>query len=273
MRGRQCYDCLNLRRNAQYHADPGYRARRTRQRDAGLDRDTRNARQRRYTARLRHALHVPIHLKENGPVILPDWFWYLLGHRVVSDYRPEQVNPSSYDTLLADRIKLQVYRGREYPDTPAYLERRRTPGGDTVMMHWRNPYTGLRTSTDLRLEPFLPGDCVLAHLRETFRVPRFVRLQGMLKSSPAREGIDHRAALYVDPAFPGAITLELKFDRSGYLIPDEPIVQFEAQLCLSLKPYRGHYVGQTGVEGNRNKAVAFRTTVTPESVLAQRNVA
>lgn len=220
-------------------------------------------------------------------MILPDWFWHLHGHKVIGqNFDKRRINPASYDTTLHPVIRLQRYRGVEYPDTLAFLipyeqenlkQFRSTVDeyiaslhatGDIlyeveedgpVLMHFHDPHTGKWVNTTL---PFQPGDSVLADLNEQFRVPKWVRLQGMLKSSPAREGIDHRAALYVDPGFQGSITLELRFDRTGWLIPYQPIIQFEAQLSLSLRAYKGHYQKQQGVSPNRNKNVAFQSHFT-----------
>lgn len=267
MRNSRGIECINARRRREYAHDPDTRQRRIQQRDVGADPDLRRERQRAYHERLRHELRVPIHLPQNPnisdkelqPVILPDWFWYLMGRKVLKGrYNPQQVNPSSYDTLLADKLLLQRYRGVEYPNTPATL----TAVADTVLMSFRSPVTGEHQQVYLHQHPFTPGDCVLAKTVEKFYVPRFVRLQGMLKSSVAREGVDSRSALYVDPKFSGNITLELHFDRSGYLVPHMPLIQFEAQLCLSLKPYKGHYVGQEEVTPNRNKTgIGFRSVV------------
>lgn len=270
MRSAQCYDCLNDIRRGKYAADPAERKRRGFQRDsAGADPSAHAQRQARYRARARHQLTIRVHLPhdrtlpstQEQPVILPDWFWYLVGRRVVGrDFDAARVNPASYDTLLADRLLLQRYRGREYPNTPAELLL--NPRTNEVLMGWRDPQTGAHKSVSLPDHPFLPGDSVLAKTKEVFKVPRFVRLQGMLKSSPAREGLDSRSALYVDPHFEGSVTLELHFDRSGYLIPGQPLVQFEAQVCLSYRPYAGHYALQHAVTPNRNlTGIAFRSTV------------
>lgn len=273
MRGKQCYDCLNLKRRTQYAHDPEVRQARQLSRTTGQDPAKKAARQRAWKERNKHTLYVKLHLpqqdahinKETQPVILPDWFWYLMGRKVLrGHYNPEQVNPSSYDTLLADKLLLQRYRGREYPNTPAHIyDLPSTPSRPAgVYMEWRDPQTGIPHTVRLQDQPFMPGDSVLAKTVEKFYVPRFVRLQGMLKSSVAREGVDSRSALYVDPKFPGNVTLELHFDRSGYLVPNMPLVQFEAQLCLSLKPYSGHYVGQEEVTPNRNKTgIGFRSVV------------
>lgn len=257
-KGCVCRTCYNRRRVKRYWSDPEHRETRLKQAEH-FDPDAKRERQREYMYTFRKSPVIPIQLKESGPVILPDWFWYWRRSHMVAPYNKQQVNPSSYDTLLASTLRLQVYRRREYPDTVAELERAPMPGNPhRVLMHYIEPDTGEQRTVDLTMEPFLPGDSVLAHIRERFKVPRFVRLQGMLKSSVAREGADHRAALYVDPAFQGQITLELRFDRSGYLTPDFPIVQFEAQLCLSLKPYRGHYVGDSSTVSNKNPLIAFR---------------
>jgi dCTP deaminase len=187
-------------------------------------------------------------------LILPDWAWMALGRRLVSPFEPEQVNPHSYDLRLGRRLRLQRYRGVEYPDTPAELDEQ----GWIKFVH---PGTGAEVLDQM---PFQPGDSVLADTVERLDVPRWIRLQGMLKSSVAREGLNHRTALYVDAGFHGTLTLELEFSRSGRLIPSRRLLQVEAQTVAPWRSYRrtGSYLGQEGPTVNRSRgAIAFRAEV------------
>ncbi|ABU96865.1 hypothetical protein [Thermus phage P23-45] len=173
-------------------------------------------------------------------MILPDWFWHTFGKRLVSPFNPERIGPTSYDLALDRHVILQVYQGKA-------LGARGVLDGDRIL---------LEDGTVLE-NRFLPGDSVLAHTCEYLRVPRFIRLQGMLKSSVARAGLNHRTALYVDPGFHGTLTLELEFGVPGRLVPFKPIIQVEAQLCFPLRPYQGRYVGQHRPEPSRNPDIAF----------------
>lgn len=193
-------------------------------------------------------------------MILPDWFWRLRRSRAVTPYDSRRVNPSSYDLCLGAEIRLQVYKGIEYDNEEAWL----TPDG-RVIFDDLYPARKIGWFHDHRTDGiFEPGDCVLASTVESLNVPKWARMQGMLKSSVAREGLNHRTALYIDPGFLGQITLELEFARSGRLIPHMPILQVEAQLCFPLRSYQqtGRYNHQAGPTLNKNKEIAFCSTVT-----------
>lgn len=183
-------------------------------------------------------------------MILPDWFWRLKGPDVIeTGFEPERINPTSYDLTLASKLLLQVYRGQEFRDEPAFIQ------GDSLWLP--------RFRTHVPNE-FRPGDAVLASTREWVRVPRWVKLQGHLKSSLAREGLNHRTALLIDPGFTGNITLELEFKQTGKLQDEKPIIQVEAQLVFPQRHYgqlkKSHYVSQMGVTPNRNPDIAFVRT-------------
>ena len=183
-------------------------------------------------------------------MVLPDWAWHLLGPTILDPFEPELVNVTSYDLRLGRVIRLQRWQGEEMPDTPAILAQ------DGAVL-FKDPVLH-RLFPDRR--PFLPGDAVLASTQERFNVPRWVRLQGHLKSSVARAGCNHRSALYIDPGFHGFLTLELDFKVSGFLIPGRRIIQVEAETVLPWKQYRGHYNGQGQAAPNRNPEVAFQPT-------------
>lgn len=197
-------------------------------------------------------------------MILPDWAWRLVGERVVAGFDPGRINPHSYDLTLDHLVRLQVYRGVEFPNTTVGLQ----PDG-TLQLHscskhehalWQRAVGDPHGNSNI---PFQPGDRVLGSTRELLMVPRWMRLQGMLKSSVGREGLDHATALYIDAGFAGYVTLELDFKRSGFLAAFQPVIQVEAQLLLlpPLRSYRqtGRYGGQVGPTPNRNPLIAFRS--------------
>lgn len=180
-------------------------------------------------------------------MIVPDWVWRMAGHRWIEPFWPERVNPVSVDLTLSCYILLQRYLGVEYDNVPAVVAkdyRTDRPDPATVLLLAPTP-TGespmFHTGEDIERRPFEPGDSVLARTVETLRLPRWMRAQGMLKSSLAREGVNHRTALYIDPGFHGPVTLEINFDRSGHLVPHEPIIQVEGMVGLPHRPYNGHY--------------------------------
>lgn len=188
-------------------------------------------------------------------MVLGDWYWYAFGDGVLEDFQSEKVNPGSYDVTMDDTIMLQVFRGREYPNTKAKLD-------DSGYMRFTCPYTGERQTV---FSDFDRGDCFLASTMEYFYVPRFISLQYLDKSSTGREGISHRHAGYIDAGFRGTLTLEFDVHRSGRLMPYLPIGQVVASLTWSLYPYSkrktSRYVGQEGVTGSRNKQLAFKASV------------
>ncbi len=177
-------------------------------------------------------------------MILPDWFWHIFGPTIVYPFKRSRINPTSYDLELDACVILQVYRGQVL----------NLPGvvcGDYIVID--HPSKG----EVIVPNRFLPGDSVLARTVEYLRVPRWIRLQGMLKSSVARAGLNHRTALYIDPGFHGTLTLELEFAVPGKLVPEKPVIQVEAQLVLPFRSYKGHYLGQNAPEPNRNPDIAF----------------
>lgn len=182
----------------------------------------------------------------------------MFGRRWLFPLELENVNPVSVDLTLSPNIRIQRYRGMEFDDALAEIEYDEDQPDSLPKLHFIG--SGLITelhgsSTDLC---FRPGDSVLATTVEHLYIPRWMRVQGMLKSSVARAGLNHRTALYVDPGFRGQLTLELVFDRSGYLIPDKPIIQIEAQVGFPQHPYNGHYQDQRGAQTNRNThGIAF----------------
>lgn len=180
---------------------------------------------------------------------LVDWQWHLLGRRLVRDFNPEQVNPSSYDVRLSTEIKLQKFQGVEYDDLPATLYR------DNAGLPRIRFCKGLSSTqaVDDRPALFYPGDAILGVTVEYFTIPRFCTTEFRLKSSAARAGVTHRLAVWAENGFRGNLVLELDFVRSCYLYPDRFIGQMIASITPpALRPYRSRYQGQTGVVSSRN---------------------
>jgi dCTP deaminase len=69
----------------------------------------------------------------------------------------------------------------------------------------------------------VPGQFVLAETMEVFNMPESVAGQFALKSSRAREGLEHLLAGWIDPGFSGSVlTLELKNARQLHRLPVWP---------------------------------------------------
>ena len=68
-----------------------------------------------------------------------------------------------------------------------------------------------------------PGSFCLAETRECFNLPDDISAQFVLKSSRAREGLNHLLAGWCDPGWHGSkLTLELKNERRYHDIPLYP---------------------------------------------------
>ena len=122
--------------------------------------------------------------------------------KMVDPFDPTLVNPASIDVRLGNEIEIEAF-------------------GTSELIR-------LDISEATRDEPFwLPprGFCLAATL-ETFALPTTVCAQFVLKSSRAREGLDHLEAGWCDPGWGlggddkrSALTMELKNAREVAAIP------------------------------------------------------
>jgi len=106
---------------------------------------------------------------------------------MVSPFDPALVNPASLDLRLGSNILIESAEG------PGLV-----------------PYSLDSHTAD---DPYrlVPGQFVLAETQETFNLPNHLAGQFVLKSSRAREGLQHLLAGYCDPGWHGSrLTLELK---------------------------------------------------------------
>jgi dCTP deaminase len=106
---------------------------------------------------------------------------------MVTPFDPRLLNPASLDLRLGDNILIE---GAEGPGLVPYSIARYTPV---------NPYR------------LVPGQFILAETQEIFDLPNCIAAQFFLKSSRAREGLQHLLAGWCDPGWHGSrLTLELK---------------------------------------------------------------
>lgn len=106
---------------------------------------------------------------------------------MVTPFDPALVNPASLDLRMGDNILIESSEG------PGLV-----------------PYSLAHHTAD---DPYrlVPGQFVLAETQETFNLPNHLAGQFVLKSSRAREGLQHLLAGYCDPGWHGSrLTLELK---------------------------------------------------------------
>lgn len=105
---------------------------------------------------------------------------------LVEPFDIDLVNPASIDITLGDTVLVEG----------------RICGPENERTRW--------ISVDISQGFVLaPGQFILAHTAEFVRIPNWVEAIVQLKSSRAREGLEHLLAGYIDPGFNGQITLEL----------------------------------------------------------------
>lgn len=149
---------------------------------------------------------------------------------MVEPFESEQVCPASYDVRLGNMFKRE---GRICGPDP-------------------KRWTDCHLEKDEEFELY-PGHFVLAHTLEYVRLPNDIEAQFQLKSSRAREGIQHLFAGFLDPGFHGQVTLELKnvtMRHTVILKPGMLIGQLRfAQLSEKpMRPYSltGRYMNDLG---------------------------
>jgi len=171
-------------------------------------------------------------------MILPDFqIRALCAHsplQMVAPFDERLLNPASLDLRLGDDLLIE---SAEHPELVAYPFAHHTEA---------DPYL-------LR-----PGQFVLSSTVEVFNLPDDIAGQFLLKSSRAREGLEHLLAGYVDPGFWGSrLTLELHNSRQLHpvaLWPGMKIGQvvFHRMHARPLRSYRetGRYNDQPHVQSS-----------------------
>lgn len=93
-----------------------------------------------------------------------------------------------------------------------------------------------------------PGHAILATTIEIVHIPNHAAASIYLKSSLARQGLDHTLAGWIDPGFNGQITMELHAHRPIRLQAGQRVIQMvvSSLSAPALKPYQGRYQGQRG---------------------------
>jgi len=167
--------------------------------------------------------------------VLPDFEIVCLARRgMVHPYDPELVNPASLDVRLGENLLVEI------PTSSALV-----------------PYS---IAGNTQEKPFMlqPHEFVLAETLERFEIPNVVAGQLALKSSRAREGIEHLMAGYVDPGYAGRLTLELQNARCMHPVPLWPGMRigqivFHKMSLLPNKDYSqtGRYQGDQQVQASK----------------------
>ena len=159
-------------------------------------------------------------------MILPDFqIAELCRAGMVTPFDPELLNPASLDVRLGDTLLIE---SAESPEMVRY---------SLHQHHELDPYL------------FVPGQLALAPIAAQF----------MLKSSRAREGLEHLLAGYCDPGWSGSVlTMELHNSRQLHPIPLWPGMKigqmvFHRMAAPPMRSYRetGRYNGDNTVQGSR----------------------
>lgn len=166
---------------------------------------------------------------------LSDWqITSLCESGMVTPFLPELINPASIDVRLGDALLIE---SAQSPELVPYPLHKHTES---------NPYL------------LVPGQFVLGHTLEYVRIPNDLCSQFSLKSSRAREGIEHLLAGWIDPGFHGVITLELVNSRQLHPLPIWPGMRIGqlTMLRMDQRPLRGYaetgrYQGAETVEPSK----------------------
>jgi dCTP deaminase len=162
-------------------------------------------------------------------VILPDFKirqWAEAGG--IDPFNPDHINPASID-LTIEQTYIDLTR-----DTKLFMGE----GGLTLNI----------------------GQPILATTAEYIKLPGIYAGSVFLKSSLARQGLDHALAGWVDPGFKGQLTLELHAHRPVALVPGQRIVQLVLWV-MQMEPdsiYNGRYQGQRGPTVARVEKAALK---------------
>ena len=150
-------------------------------------------------------------------------------------FRKKQLNPASYDLTLGNTIMIEV------ADTPELQE--------------------LDISGKTREHPYLlePGHFVLAESQEVFNIPNYAVCNFELKSSRAREGLEHLKAGFGDCGWHGSrLTMEfvnMRRFHPQHLYPGRLVGQmvFKQMLGAPLTSYAqtGRYNGDMKVTASK----------------------
>jgi len=168
--------------------------------------------------------------------VLPDWRIHQLGRAgVISPFDPDLVNPASLDLRLGPTLLIESAQSRQLI-----------------------PYPLDRHDADRPYE-LAPGQFVLAATLEQFNLPNDICGQFLLKSSRAREGLDHALAGWADPGWHGsALTLELTNHRQLWSLPLFPGLRIGQMVFHTLDdrvamPYAitGRYNNDPAVQSSR----------------------
>jgi dCTP deaminase len=145
---------------------------------------------------------------------------------LIEPYDESLVNPSSIDIRIGTSAMVDTEYGFTiYKDFESHTR--------------ENPYL------------LLPNECILVATMEKINLPAYYCAELKLKSSRAREGLNHALAGWIDNGYKGIITLELKNNSQFREIPIYPGLKIGQVIIFNTalpdKPYEGKYQNATSV--------------------------
>lgn len=154
---------------------------------------------------------------------------------MVTPFDETLVNPASLDVRLGDTLLIESV---EQPELVPY------------------PFSNHSETNPYEL---VVGQFVLGPTLENFNIPRDIAAEFKLKSSRAREGLDHALAAWIDPGWNGSVlTLELRNNRQLWPVPIWPGMKigqiiFHRLDALPLRCYAetGRYNNDATVMGSK----------------------
>lgn len=162
----------------------------------------------------------------------------LIDQGVIKNATYGMVNPASCDVTLGKNILVE------------------DGGFENIILSLRarNPLCGYKWTLPYALEP---NEFILASIQQELNLPDDISACFMLKSSPARQGLEQLTACWADAGYNGCMTLELKnMTRYHSLVLNEgdPIGQLvfhRHAMVPEDKSYRvrGRYNGDKSVSG------------------------
>lgn len=159
--------------------------------------------------------------------VLVDWqIKNACKHGLIEPYDESLVNPSSIDVRIGISAMVDTEYGfKEYPNFADFTKE----------------------------QPFklMPEECILVATLEKVNLPSYYCAELKLKSSRAREGLNHALAGWIDNGYRGIITLELKNNSRYREIPIYPGLRIGQLIITNTvepdKPYNGKYQDATSV--------------------------
>lgn len=124
---------------------------------------------------------------------------------ILRGVEPERINPTSIDLTLGPKILFESRSALPDRDSPRML----IDLHSRQSVNWRD--WSMAPEAGLDYYDLQPGEFILAATNEKFYMPNDMSAEFSLKSSLARNGLEHLLAGWIDPGFNDSVlTLELK---------------------------------------------------------------